>query len=313
MEPDSRQQSAPPVAPAPGDTAVRVLLIVNPMAGPGLWAGAHPAAERLRAGGWHVQVAATNHRGHAEELARGAVVDGYDVVIGCGGDGTLNEIVQALVHSQTALGIIPMGTANVLARDMGIPLDPVRAAEVLLAGRSRVVDVGRAGERAFIMMAGVGFDARVIREVEAARGRHPRLLKAPHLTWTAVRRFFTDQGTPMYLSLDGRAVRGRVLMLVAGNIRSYGGVFQIAHAADWDDGILDVVVIYSGRLVTRVASLVDVILRRYTDRRRVAYFRVREARIWTAQPVPVQADGEVVGITPICLTLEPRALRVLLP
>ncbi len=315
VEGDTRQSL--PVAErlplAPPGQVVRALLIVNPQAGPGLWSGASRAAERLQAAGWQVDVVQTEHRGHAEVLARRAVADSYHIAVGCGGDGTLNEIVQGLVGSSTALGVIPMGTANVLAREMGIPLDPVRAAEALLSGRPRAVDVGRAGDRYFLMMAGIGLDAHVVREVEAGHRRRPRLLKAPLLAWATVRRLFTDRGTRMYFTLDGRTLHGQVLMVVVGNIRGYAGIFQIAHAANWDDGILDVVVIFGGGLLVKAASFVSIVLRRHTDRRRVAYFRVREARIWTPQPVPVQADGDLAGATPMTFTVERRGLRVILP
>jgi diacylglycerol kinase (ATP) len=308
---------APEVTDQPGLTLpgepVRALLIVNPQAGPGLWAGAQPAAQRLQAAGWHVDTVETDHKGHAVELARLAVARGYHLVIGCGGDGTLNEVVQGLVGSATALGIIPMGTANVLARDVGIPLDPVRAAEALLTGRVRVVDVGRAGDRAFIMMAGIGLDADVVQEVEQTSGRPLRWLKAPRLFWGTVRRFFTYQGTRMRLALDDQRERGRVMMVVVGNIRSYAGLFQITHEADWDDGLLDVVVFYSGGFWVKIGNLISVLRRRHRYRQGIAYHRVRQVRVWAARPVPVQADGDLVGATPMTFTIEPRALRVVLP
>jgi YegS/Rv2252/BmrU family lipid kinase len=296
-----------------GHETVRALFIVNPLAGLGLWPGAQPAADRLLAAGWSVDLVQTDHAGHATELARQAVARGYHLAIGCGGDGTLNEIVQGLAGSQTALGIIPMGTANVLAREMGLPLDPVKAAEVLLAGHVRVVDVGWAADRAFVMMAGIGFDATVVREVQEAPHRPHRWLKAPLLVIGTVRRLFTYEGTYMHLTLDGTTERGRVMMVVVGNIRSYGGVLQITHEAYWDDGLLDVVVFYSGSLLVRLGNMVSVMLRRHKKRQGVAYHRVRTVRIWTPHPCPVQVDGDIVGETPMSFTIAPRALRVVLP
>jgi YegS/Rv2252/BmrU family lipid kinase len=297
----------------PPGQAVRALLVVNPNAGLGLWPGAQPAAERLGAAGWLVDVIQTEYEGHGTELARQAVAKGYHVAIGCGGDGTLNELIQGLVGSTTALGLIPMGTANVLAREVGVPLDPVKAAEVLLTGHVRPVDVGRAGERAFLMMAGIGLDADVVREVQHAPRRPPRWLKAPLLALGTARRVFTYPGTTMHLTLDGTVEHGRVLMVVVGNIRSYAGVFQITDEADWCDGLLDVVVFYSGGLLVKLGNLGSVVLRRHKHRQGVAYHRVRRVRIWTTHPCPVQVDGDMVGETPMTFTVEPRALRVLMP
>jgi YegS/Rv2252/BmrU family lipid kinase len=296
-----------------GAAPVKALVVVNPQAGPGIGAGVAPALDRLRQAGWQIELHRTTRRGHAAELAREAVAQGYHVVVGCGGDGTLNELVQGLVGSQTALGVLPLGTANVLARELRIPLDPLGAADILIAGQTRRIDVGMAGERAFLMMAGIGLDAYVVEEIEAGPRRVPRLLKAPALFLTTLRRVLTDRGAPMELTVDGQTVRGRVLMVVAGNIRNYAGVFQIAHAAVWDDGVLDLVIIFGGSLLDKLNSFLAILRRRATDRRRIAYFRVREAHIVAAHPAPVQADGDLVGVTPMTIGIRPVALRIVVP
>jgi diacylglycerol kinase family enzyme len=175
------------------------------------------------------------------------------------------------------------------------------------------MDVGRAGERAFLMMAGVGFDAEVIHDVQAAPRRPPRLLKAPLLFWRAFHRFFSHTGVPMHITLDGVEERDRVMMVVIGNIRGYGGVFQIAHAASYDDAILDVVIFREVGLLGRVANLVSVILRRHERNPGITYHRVRRVHIWTPRPTRVQADGDLIGETPMTFLSEPRALRVVLP
>lgn len=309
----SMTKTAPRLKHGAANEPVRAMLIVNPQAGLGLWPGAQPAAERLMAAGWMVDICRTEYAGHAVELARQSVEQGYDVAIGCGGDGTLNELVQALVGSQTALGIIPLGTANVLAREMGVPLDPIGAAEALVGGRVHVVDVGRADQRAFLMMAGIGLDADVVREVQHAEPRPPRWLKAPLLLVGTVRRFFTYPGMPMRLTIDGQSERGRVIMVVVGNSRSYAGVFQITHEADWRDGVLDIVVFHQASLTGKIGNFVSMLFRRHKERRGVSYQRGRRVHIWTAQPLPVQADGDIVGETPMTFTIEPQALRIVLP
>lgn len=298
---------------APSGQPVRARLIVNPTAGPSLWPGAQPAAEHLLAAGWLVEVVQTEYTGHATALAEAAVRDGYHIVVGCGGDGTLNEILQALVGHPTALGIIPMGTANVLARELGIPFDPLGAAMALLNGRVAVVDVGRAGQRAFLMMAGIGLDADVVHELQTSQPRPPRWLKAPLLFLGTFRRFFTYPGQSMRLTLDGRTESGRVVMAVIGNIRGYAGIFQIAHEADWSDGTLDLVVFYHTGLWVKIGNFISMLFRRHKNRQGVSYRRAQRVEIWTPNPTPVQADGELVGATPMTFSVEPLALRIVRP
>lgn len=298
---------------APAGQAVQALLIVNARAGLGLWPGAQPAAERLTAAGWQVDLVQTEYAGHATELARAAVQQGYHTVVGCGGDGTLSEIVQALAGSTVALGIIPTGTANVLAREVGIPLEPTRAAEVLLTGRVRPIDIGRAGERAFVLMAGIGLDADVIREVQAVPRPPHRLLKAPLLFLGAVRRFFSHPGVLMHVTMDGREERGRMLMAVISNVRGYGGLLQIADEASFEDGRLDVVLFRHVPLPARIANFISLVLHRHKHQPGVTYHHAGRVHVWTPQPVAVQADGDLIGTTPLTFVSEPRALRVVLP
>ena len=288
-------------------------MVVNPLAGPGLWGGASPAATVLTRAGWQVDIQETRRRGHGTELARQAVADGYDIVLACGGDGTTNEVAQALAGTPVALGILPMGTANVLARELGLPLDPVRAASLLPGGETHAMDLGRVNARLFIMMAGIGLDAEVVREVEEAARRPPRLLKAPLLAWAATRRFVTERGMVVILTADGRTVRRRVLMVVVSNIRAYAGVFQIADVADWSDGLLDVVIFGSGGLLAKLGDFASLALRRHRWRSSVSYLRARSVTIWTGEPSPIQADGDIVGWTPATFSVVPQALRVLLP
>jgi diacylglycerol kinase family enzyme len=103
------------------------------------------------------------------------------------------------------------------------------------------------------------------------------------------------------------------MMVVVGNIRSYAGVFQITHEAAWDDGCLDVVVFASVGLLAKIGNFFSLLLRRHKRRPGVAYFQARRVHIWTPSPVPVQADGDLVGETPMTFRNQPRALRVVLP
>src|SRR5437588_3777495 len=120
----------------------------------------------LRQHGWQVELKLTQASGDAQRLALEAVKQHIDVVIAVGGDGTINEVIQALAGSETALGVLPGGTANVWAREVGIPLGVSGAREVLVHGQRRRIDLGRANERYFLLMAGIGLDGEVTHAVE---------------------------------------------------------------------------------------------------------------------------------------------------
>jgi diacylglycerol kinase (ATP) len=154
------QRSPPLSVQAP----LRVVLLVNPVAGMRRLP-LEPIQAALRARGAAVEVALTTRPGDATTIARQAAAAGADVLLACGGDGTVNEAVNGLAGSQTALAVLPGGTVNVWAREVGIPLDPVRALQLLWEGQRRWIDLGRAGERYFLLMAGIGFDADVAAQV----------------------------------------------------------------------------------------------------------------------------------------------------
>ena len=149
--------------------SLRVMIIFNPTAGQ---SGGHmieqeitTAAEIWRAHNWYVDLAPTAHSGDGTHLARSAVERRYDIVVAAGGDGTINEVVNGIVGSDTALATLPMGTVNVWARELGLPFQTKAAAEALLSWKPRPIDVGKAGEHHFLLMAGVGFDAAITADV----------------------------------------------------------------------------------------------------------------------------------------------------
>src|SRR5438132_7285213 len=147
----------------PGRVSCSAVVIVNPASG-NYFHYARQIEETLvylRRSGWSVELRLTNEASETRQQAREAVARQVNVVIAAGGDGTINEVIQELAGSQTALGVLPMGTVNVWARETNIPLDINGACEVLVHGRTRSIDLGRINERYFLLMTGIGFDAEV--------------------------------------------------------------------------------------------------------------------------------------------------------
>lgn len=158
----------PPLEYTP-PVAARARIIANPTSGSvteAVLRDLRETAKWLTAQGLPAELRLTARPGHATDLAREATEAGLEMVVAAGGDGTVNDVIQALAGHTTALGVLPVGTVNVWAREMGIGLTLAEARETLLRGSLRQVDLGRAGKRYFLMMAGIGFDAEVARRVE---------------------------------------------------------------------------------------------------------------------------------------------------
>ncbi len=307
-----------PHAPAPADERetlpqnARALIVLNPFAGQAaaLRQNVDAARDVWLAHGWTVDVEMTRQAGDGARLAREAALSGYDVVAAAGGDGTINEVINGLAGTRAALAALPVGTVNVWVRELGLPLEPRAAAEVLLQARRRRIDLGCAGDRFFLLMAGVGFDAAVVREVRSDEKRRLGALAYVVRAFDLALRY---RGRRARISLDGRGIRGRVLLVVIGNSQLYGGVFKITARACIDDGLLDVCIIKGDSLAEAPLRLLSILRQRYNLDPRIEYHRARTIHIDTRGALPVQVDGDQSGFTPMTFTVAPGALYALLP
>lgn len=314
LDPARRKRARPSPEYTPPVTA-RARIIVNPASGSVTEATLRElreTAEWLTARGLPAELRLTRQPGHATDLAREATEAGMDLVVAAGGDGTVNDVIQALAGRATALGVLPVGTVNVWAREMGIGLTLTEARETLLRGSLRRVDLGRAGSRYFLMMAGIGFDAEVARRVEA--GALKRIgLKMLDYIGAVVALSMTAKPAELHIHLGEGRRRQRALMTIIGNTRLYGGAMTFTKRAIADDGALDVVVIGSGGLGHRLGVLGRAFLRLPSAGPRVRYLRAGAIRVESRRAELVQVDGEVIGRLPMTFTVAPLALRVVLP
>ncbi|MGQ9548421.1 MAG: diacylglycerol/lipid kinase family protein [Roseiflexus sp.] len=290
----------------------RVLIVLNPYAGQAasLKRNVEEARAIWLAHGWSVDVETTLHPGDGVRLAREAAANGYDIVAAAGGDGTINEVINGLAGTRTALAALPIGTVNVWVRELGFPLEPRAAAGALLHARRHRIDLGRAGERYFLLMAGVGFDAAVVNEVRSDEKRRLGALAYVVRAFDLALRY---RGRRARIALDGRIIRGRVLLIVIGNSQLYGGVFKITARACIDDGLLDVCIIKGDSLAEAPLRLLSILRQRYNLDSRIEYHRARVIHIDTRGALPVQVDGDQSGSTPMTFSVAPGALCALLP
>jgi YegS/Rv2252/BmrU family lipid kinase len=303
---------------------IKAHLIYNPTAGPrDARRSLKRICSRLKHHRWSVELRMTEKPGDATDLAQAAVQAGCDVVIAAGGDGTIGEVVNGLVGSRTALGVLPMGTANMLARQLGISThtlsNPLRLQETIngwVEGTIRPADVGQlvgqANDRYFLCWAGVGLDAQITTKMESGPRHTRRLRMLPYaIAIVMVARDF--EGVRTRVSLDGNVIRGRVLLIVISNIRQYGAVFNVAPEARIDDGLLDVFVFKGLGFPYAMRHLVKILVQRHMQDPQVVYRRARHIEVQTERAVPVQVDGDPIATTPVTIKVVPHALRILVP
>ena len=297
----------------------RAWLIVNPVAGQDDWAEKVTAAQHtFTAAGWDVTLKETAKAGDATTFAREAVADHVDVVVVAGGDGTVNEALQGLAGQRTtALAVLPGGTVNVWATELGAKEHESDIAQQIAQGRRHTVDVGRVNDRYFLMMASIGFDAAATATV-ADSAPLKRLKRLKRLTGpvaygiAAVRTLFHFRGHRVSLTINGTPVSRRVLMLVIGNTRLYGGIAEITFKARADDGLLDLCVLGGRGPLDLLHRFWSVLRRQYAADSGIDYRQVQTVVVDARNPLPIQADGEDIGTTPATFAVIPDALEVIL-
>jgi diacylglycerol kinase (ATP) len=267
--------------------------------------------EALRSLGYDVTERRTAGPGDATELARAAVTEGYDIVCAIGGDGTVNETINGLAGSHVPLAIVPTGTVNVLAMELGIPLDPPDAVRLLEKGTVSWIDLGQAGERYFGLMAGIGMDAAVVASLNPMM---KKALKEAAFAVHGISTYFTHEEPLIRVTCEEATVDG--YFAVFGNSSNYGGAFGITPLADMRDGLLDVCVLTDKSFLSTVWYWTAALINAHIKHPKVEYFRTEAAHVAAVEPdkeVLVQTDGEIAGALPLDCRVVPRALRVVVP
>lgn len=291
----------------------RMLIVFNPAAGGRRRRRLHAALDLLRGLGMRPEVAETARRGHAADLAREAARGGVRVVVAAGGDGTIAEVAAGLAGSESALGVLPLGTANVLALELGLPRAPARAAEVLAMGRTALLHPGVARygdgrELLFVQMLGAGFDAAVV------HGLRPGLKRAigkGAYVWHTLREMPRYGFAPVSVVLDGGREQ-TVASVIVTKGRLYAGRFLLAPGADprvegfhvalFRDAGVPAAMRYAAALPLGLLSRLGGVEIRPADRVRLG-----------GGGVPVQADGDAAGHLPVEVGPAPKPMRIVVP
>jgi YegS/Rv2252/BmrU family lipid kinase len=291
---------------------VKVRAILNPRAGVAAH-GAREAIERGRPAWTDYATALTRAAGHATELAREAAAAGADVVLAVGGDGTVNEVARGLVGTATALGIVPVGSGNGLARALRVPLQPARALEALERGEVRPIDVGRLNGRLFLNVAGTGFDA-VVGHAFHERGRRGGRRGFLGYVHMSLRELAAFRPSPLTIEWAGERLEALPFVVTLANGPQYGSGAIVNPDGRLDDGRLEIVVFDHGpvpRLLLAAARMFAGGLERTRGYRRLS---ATAATITAREPMAVHVDGDpATPATRLDVELVPRALRVVVP
>jgi len=296
----------------------RAIIIYNPMSGrPGRRAANARAMTRLlEARGLQADAFATNGPEDASRLASHAVADQVDIIVSYGGDGTLNEVIQGMAMSQTSLAVWPGGTANVVARDIGMMTSIERLAGIIAAGKTKRVALGLARSeeaetphsRYFLMMAGIGIDASI------ARGVNHRLKRATGelaYWWCGIKHLLFWRAEPFSIEVDGKHYESAFALV--GNGKGYGGGMMMTPGAKLEEPWFEVFILPPQRNNVSYLRALAACRKGTPEAGGATLIRGKHIKANSADEPWVEVDGEVIGPLPMTLDIVPDALSIIVP
>jgi YegS/Rv2252/BmrU family lipid kinase len=295
---------------------MRYLLILNPSAGGGKarkFIG--KIKEFFKKNNAELDVYQTSKAKEAIKVAR-RKRSKYDIIIVGGGDGTVNEVINGIVRHRIPLkkyrvmmGIIPFGTENVLAREFEIPNDPIKACEIILKGKSQLIDLGKAKRRYFVLMCGVGFDAHVASKVS---GLLKWLLGTRAFAVTVVKELLTYNPSELTVKIKDKKIKG--YYAVVSNAKYYGGGLRLSSSyTNIKDGLLDVCVLKNKDILSMLRYIFSAYKTQLHKEPDVRYYKAKKVRIKGEEPMLVHVDAELIGKTPVTVKIVPRILDLIVP
>jgi len=250
----------------------------------------------------------TKVRHDGTALAARAVEEGFRTIVAAGGDGTVNEVVNGIVGSDVNFGILPIGTINVFALDLGIPMGLDKAWDVICAGHVRPIDLPKANGHHWVEMAGVGFDAQVVEETD------PEVRKnLGPLSYVLTAAMVAGRNPPRLTVTADRNRRIEGCFVLVGNGRYYGGPYEIFRGGRLDDGMLDVYVFQRMSHIDVIRYINGIVFGAHHRLPDVKVLKTTQLTVEACGRAPVEVDGELLGYTPVRFSLEPAKLRVLAP
>lgn len=251
----------------------------------------------------------TGYAGHAYEIAAGAVADGANLVVAVGGDGTVNEVARALVNTDTTLGIIPLGSGNGLARDLGIPVKPEKALQILTEGNIIKMDYGVANDKIFFCTCGVGFDANVAYNVNGHKKRGFMMYVKE-----MVDAFFKQKPQTYEIIYSEGHIKEQMFLVTCANAGQYGYHAYIAPHADVQDGLFDVAMLHPIRLQNVPKLGAQMFAKNLDENKKMTIIKTKELTIVREKEGPMHLDGDAYNMgKEINIKIVPKGLNVIVP
>lgn len=287
-----------------------MLFIVNPISGVHKKEHLKPLLEEyLDKGKYNYEIAYTEGPGHATKICKKAVKEGKAIIIAVGGDGSVNEIAKGLIHSSTALGIIPAGSGNGLAHHLGIPQNFKKAIDVINQGKAVKIDTGSINDQLFVSISGVGFDGYIARKFS-------KTSKRGFLTYARlVAEYFHNYKPKKYeIEINGKTIFRRALFLSFANSDRFGYFTSIAPNAKVDDGLLDVV-IAEKPMIIEIPLLTSLMYWRKIDKSKyVEVLKTPELIVRCKKSRWVNVDGEAIKMPKeLRVKIVPQSLKIIVP
>ena len=251
----------------------------------------------------------TNEQGHVAQIIDDVAGQGFDVVIGVGGDGTINEVADAVRPTDMTMGIIPMGSGNGLARSLDIPMDPEAALEVIRKGYIKRIDCCEANGVPFFVTFGVGFDAQVTASYDQKSFRGPL-----SYVLSTVDQFIKHKSSLYRLHLNGEVIEQKAFLVTCANADQYGNNAIIAPEAELDDGLFDVVVIRNMSLLKAPQVAIKLFTKNINESASIDIYRTDHLVIEREEEDYAQVDGELLELgRRIEITIQKQQLPILVP
>ena len=285
-----------------------IVFIINPIS------GTHSKDEipalietRLDHERYDYEIQLTGYAGHATEIARNCVARGIDAVVAVGGDGTVNEVARALTHSETALGIIPCGSGNGLARHLCIPMDAKKAIDIINACNIELFDYGVINDLPFFCTCGMGFDAFISLKFAEAGKRGP-------ITYVenVLKEGLKYKPETYQVESDDGAHRYKAFLIACANASQYGNNAYIAPGATMKDGQMDVIIMEPFDALEAPQIAADLFMKTLPNNSKIKTFRTRHLHIHREEPGAIHFDGDpIMTGTDVDVHIEPQGIHIL--
>ena len=290
----------------------KVYAIINPATGQhSLRWLVHRLQSKAKRRGLDIEYKVTEHPQHATEIARECCENEIDIIIAVGGDGTVSEVVTGTIGTDIPVGIVPVGSTNMIAKDLGIPRRLSRAMDIALGdGESRPYDVGRVGETIFMHMAGAGYDAQIMHEASSIWKRR---IGWPAYLWPAIKHLRSTP-FPVEITIDGEShsTQARMVLCAIGGSIVHPR-FSVGSGIDRTDGMLDICIYNPPNAVTAVTALWWILLRKPERSRWQRQFKGKRVVLRSDRDVVFEADGNPLGTLPVHIEILDTSAHILTP